>query len=183
MSPAAERAGMDPVSIVSGCPGSGKTTLARALSRGADQGLHLDSDVFYGFPASPLDPTRPESHHQNGVILRAVGRSARTFAEGGYRVVVDGVIGPWFLPVLREALSGVGPVSYLVLRVPEAEAVRRVRGRQGPGESARVRHMAAAFAELGEYAAHALETAGRSPEDVLAEAQQGLREGRFRLPW
>jgi hypothetical protein len=167
--------------VVSGCPGSGKTTLARALARSTPAGLHLLSDVFYGFPAAPIDPTRPESHHQNTVILRALARSARAFTEGGYRVLLDGVIGPWFLPLLGEELSGGPPLSYLVLQVREEEALRRVRERQGPGATAKIRHMAAAFAELGDRRAHAIDTTGRSAAQVLALAQEGLRAGRFAL--
>lgn len=174
---------MSPIVIVSGCPGSGKTTLSDALARSRSQGLHLLSDLFYGFPAEPIDPTRPESRHQNTVIMRALARSARAFAEGGYDVFLDGVVGPWFLPTLRDELTGGPSVSYLVLRASEADALLRVRAREGPGASSRVRHMVAAFAELGALHPHALDTTGRTPEEVLLLAQQGLAEGRYRLDW
>jgi predicted kinase len=174
---------MASIVIVSGCPGSGKTTVARALAHASPQSIHLLSDVFYGFPAAPIDPTRPESHHQNTVIVRALARAARAFAEGGYRVFLDGVLGPWFVPVLREELSGGPSVAYVVLRANEAEAVRRVRERQGPGASAGVRHRVSAFAELGALGAHAVDTTGRSPEEVLTAVGRGLEAGRFRLAW
>jgi predicted kinase len=140
---------MAPIVIVSGCPGSGKTTLARALSDADGRGVHIVSDLFYAFPSAPIDPTRPDSHAQNGVIMSALARAAGAFAEGGYRVFLDGVIGPWFLPVLREELRSPSALAYLVLRVSEAEALRRVRARDGAGASARVRHMHAAFEQLG----------------------------------
>jgi len=174
---------MPAIVIISGCPGSGKTTLGKALARLRPQGLHILSDVFYGFPATPIDPTHPGSHQQNTVIMRAMGRSARAFVEGGYDAFLDGVIGPWFLPVLREELSGPWPVSYLLLHVPEAEALRRVRARQGPGASAQVRHMVAAFSELPEFREHLIRTAGLSPEEVLEVAEQGLSTSRFLLGW
>ncbi len=167
--------------IVSGCPGAGKTTLSASISKAHPQGLHLTGDTFYGFPAHFIEPTKPESHAQNTTIVRATARAASAFLEGGYLVVLDGIFGPWFLPVVMAELPPDIDASYLVLRVPEAEALRRVRERQGVGASARVRPTVAAFAELGEYESHVISTLGRSEEEVLRAAESGLREGHFRL--
>ena len=171
------------ITIVTGCPGSGKTTLAEGLARSAGQGLHVPADLYYEFPAAPIDPTLPESHHQNTVIMRALARSARAFAEGGYDVMLDGIFGPWFLPVLEEELRAGPSVSYVVLRVDEGEALRRVREREGAGASRQVRQLVAAFDELGALRGHALDTGALSPEEVLARVEQGLLDRRFELGW
>jgi hypothetical protein len=34
------------------------------------------------------------------VVIEAITRTVATFVTGGYDVVVDGIIGPWFLPPL-----------------------------------------------------------------------------------
>jgi predicted kinase len=173
---------MAPISIVSGCPGSGKTTLSHALARAVPNGLHLVSDRFYEFPAEPIDPTRTESKHQNTVIMRALAASARAFAEGGYHVVLDGVIGPWFLPQLRDELADFERLSYVVLRVPEPTALERVRKREGPGASAAVRHMVAAFSDLGDLRSHGVDTDERTPAEILEVVLDGLNNLRFQLP-
>jgi len=172
---------VSPIVVVSGCPGSGKSTLARGLARSRARGLHLDSDVFYGFPAVPIDPALPAAHDQNLAVMRALARSARAFAEGNYEVFLDGVVGPWFLPLLLAELRDGPALAYIVLRVSEEEAVRRVRERDGPGRSPRVRKMHEACAALGELASHAIETSGRRRGEVFEEARSGLASGRFSL--
>jgi predicted kinase len=156
------------LTIVSGCPGTGKTTLSARLAATAPTGVHLDSDVFYRFPARRLDPTTAQSHGQNTTIMKALGRAAAAFAEGGYHVFLDGVVGPWFLPVLTLELPSGIEVEYVVLYASLDQVLHRVRVREGPGASARVRHMHRAFSNLGPYAGHRLDTSELSAERVLA---------------
>lgn len=170
---------MASITIVSGCPGSGKTTLARQLASLAERGLHLLSDTFYRFPARPIDPASPAAHQQNTSVMRALGRAAGSFAEDEYTVFLDGVIGPWFLPVLAREVPPSVPLEYVVLQVQLERALARVRERQGPGASATVAHMHRAFSELGEFARCALDTASSSAEDVLFEFLARSKRGDF----
>ena len=39
----------------------------------------------------------PESQEQNLVVVEAFLEAAKRYAHGGYDVIVDGIIGPWFL--------------------------------------------------------------------------------------
>jgi cytidylate kinase len=172
---------MASITIVSGCPGAGKTTLARELACRTEGGLHLLSDTFYRFPARPLDPTTPAAHRQNASIMRALGRAAGSFAEDAYAVFLDGVIGPWFLPVLARELPRDVPLEYVVLQVRLQDALDRVRDREGAGTSAGVTRMHRAFSELGEFGRCALETSQASVEEVIAEFLARRERGEFRV--
>lgn len=62
-----------------------------------------------------------------------------TFAHGGYDAVVDGIVGPWFLPPFRAASErGELAMSYVVLRAGLDVAISRARGRRGAELSAGV---------------------------------------------
>lgn len=172
---------MASITIVSGCLGTGKTTLSKALAYAEPAGLHLVSDTFYQFPAHPLDPTTRESHAQNLTIIKAIGRATVTLVEGGYDVFLDGVIGPWFLPTLCHEWGAVARVEYVILRATLEEELARVHRRDGPETSARVYIMHEAFAAVEGYAKHCIETTARSAEAGRAECIQRRRSGEFLL--
>jgi cytidylate kinase len=172
---------MASITIVSGCPGSGKTTLAHQLALLTERGLHLLSDAFYRFPARPIDPATPAADQQNTSIIRAVGRAAGSFAEDKYAVFLDGVIGPWFLPVLARELPLVVSLEYVVLQVQLERALERVRQRQGRGASGTVTHMHRAFSELGLLAHCALDTSSSTPTEVLDAFLSRRERGEFVL--
>jgi cytidylate kinase len=172
---------MASITIISGCLGTGKTTLSKALAHAEPVGLHLVTDTFYQFPAHPLDPTTPESHKQNTTIMKAIGRATAAFVEGGYNVFLDGVIGPWFLPTLLHEWDAVACVEYVILRATLEEELARVLRRDGPETSARVHAMHKAFADVEGYAKHCIETTARSAEEVRTEFIQHRRRGKFLL--
>jgi cytidylate kinase len=172
---------MASIVIVTGSPGTGKTTLAAYLSKSHARGLHIPSDIFYTFPVHPISPYRSEAHEQNADIIVAVTHTAVIFAGRGYEVFLDGIFGPWFLPMMAAELRPSRlPVHYVVLRAPLEIALRRVQDRIGHERDHVVRQMHAAFANLGRYAGHTLDSQGRV-EEVAAEFARRHAGGEFLL--
>jgi len=170
------------ITIVTGSPGAGKTTLSGHAAKAHPRGVHLVSDVFYTFPAHPISPVLPESREQNAAVIAAATRAAAAFAWRGYAVFLDGIVGPWFLPVVAGELTSTDiRVEYVVLRVGLAEAVRRATTRAQPGPEAVVRQMHAAFEDLGPYASHVLDTTDLTSEETVAEFARRRAAGVFVL--
>jgi hypothetical protein len=74
--------------------------------------------------AGSIPPWQTEAHGQNVTVIDVLAGAAARYAEGGYFVLVDGIIGPWFLDAFRNL--GVA-LHYIVLRPEEAQTMPRTR--------------------------------------------------------
>lgn len=174
------------VVILSGPPGAGKTTVGGLLAaESAGASVHLATDFFYrSIRSGCVAPFLPESQRQNEVVIEAIAASATAFARSGYRVVVDGIVGPWFLDPFREAAERDGlPLSYVVLRPPLEMALHRVRerGEEELTDVEAISGLHSAFASLDALEAHVLDSGDRTPQETAHDLHRDLESGRFRL--
>jgi adenylylsulfate kinase-like enzyme len=103
--------------VLSGVPGSGKTTVAAALAKRYPKSAHLPMDdlrqlVVSGL-ASPLNWTE-ETARQFAIARRNAGRLASDYASNGFTVVIDDVIHEQDLPQILEHVGGLQPRKVLL---------------------------------------------------------------------
>ncbi|HUQ54995.1 AAA family ATPase [Lentzea sp.] len=172
------------VTVLAGPPAAGKTAVAGLLTTGAgNPAVHLVTDQFYrSIRTGFVLPFLPEAFRQNEVVLDAIVRTTATFARGGYDVVVDGVIGPWFLSHFRALAEQGLPVSYIVLRPDLDTTLARARGRVGELKDVdAITGLHGAFAQLGDLERHVIDSGGHDVEQTAAVVRRVLASGEHRL--
>lgn len=119
--------------VVAGPPGAGKSTVARLLADGFDRSALVVGDDFFAFVRQGyIDPWLDEADQQNDVVIQAAAAATGRLVTGGYQVVYDGVIGPWFAATFLAA-TGLEELQYAVLLPSLDCCLSRVRSRTGHG--------------------------------------------------
>jgi cytidylate kinase len=170
--------------IVSGPPGAGKSSVARVLATHASRSVLIEGDAFFGFLASgAIAPWLPEANEQNAVVTQAAARASGEYARGGFDVVFDGVVGPWFLNTFATA-AGVAVLDYVVLLPPVEVCQRRVATRLAHGftDQDATSHMHQQFAQSDIRSRHLLADTDGSPGDIAAIIHAARVRGELRYP-
>ncbi|MYB10606.1 MAG: AAA family ATPase [Acidimicrobiia bacterium] len=174
--------GRGEVVIVSGPPGSGKTTVSAALAADYERGVHLESDWFFrsirsGFVA----PWLPDAHSQNAAVMNVAAEAAAAYVDAGYSVVWDGIVGPWFLDQVARRLDAREiSVQYLVLRPGRVTASQRVQGRGDTPETSGAETMYDQFADLGDFEPHVV-SSDAPAEQVIEACKAALADGSLKV--
>jgi energy-coupling factor transporter ATP-binding protein EcfA2 len=105
---------MSELIVVTGPPGAGKSTVAKVLAQRYDPSALISSDAFFAMVGRGyIDPWTEAAHRQNEFVVAAAAAAAGRMTQGGYTVVFDGVIGPWFLETFLAA-TGLREVHYVM---------------------------------------------------------------------
>jgi predicted kinase len=171
---------MPSITIVSGCPGSGKSTISKLLAANREMGVRIETDVFYHFLAHRLDPSTPESKPQNTAVVRSFLTTALSFYEDGYDVFLDGVIGPWWLETVQDTLP---TFQYAILHADLATVLKRTTARSKTAQSSAspdlVRVMHKQFDALDDANSRTIDTRDKTSRIVFEEFLSRQRQGDF----
>jgi ribosomal protein S18 acetylase RimI-like enzyme len=164
--------------VITGAPGTGKTTTASAVAKESDleKSVHMHTDDFYHYLSKgAIPPHLPESNEQNLIVIEAFLEAAKRYARGGYDVIVDGIVGPWFLEPWLNIVQEHYEVHYIVLRASKEETMKRAIERSKLDRETNielVETMWNQFSNLGIYELNVIDTTAHSIKDTVSAVKE-----------
>ena len=169
--------------VITGSPGTGKTTTASIVAKESnmDKSVHMHTDDFFHYLSKgAIPPHLPESNEQNLVVIEAFLEAAKRYARGGYDVIVDGIVGPWFLETWRALVREDYEVHYIVLRASKEETMKRAVERSKLDRKTNVElveTMWEQFCNLRIYESNVIETTTYSIQEAVLAVKEKISSG------
>lgn len=173
--------------VITGAPGTGKTTTSAIIAKNSsmEKSVHMHTDDFYHYLSKgAIPPHLPESDSQNLIVIEAFLEAAKRYVRGGYDVIVDGIIGPWFLePWLKTVRDGY-EVHYIILRADKEETMKRAIERSKLDRETNielVEVMWEQFHNIGIYEKNVIDTTSLSISETVSEIEEKIEKNRVLL--
>ena len=167
--------------VITGAPGTGKNSTSAIIAKESsmEKSVHMHTDDFYHYLSKGvIPPYLPESQEQNLVVVEAFLEAAKRYAHGGYDVIVDGIIGPWFLAPWMKIVQEGYEVHYIVLRADKEETMKRAIERTKLSKEANielVEVMWEQFAKIGDYESFVINTTDYSIGETVSIIKEHIK--------
>jgi len=166
--------------VITGAPGTGKTTTSKIVAEEScmEKSVHMHTDDFYHYLSKgAIPPHLPESNEQNLIVIEAFLEAAKRYVRGGYDVIVDGIIGPWFLEPWINIVKEGYEIHYIVLRANNEETMKRAVCRSKLDMETNielVKVMWEQFCNLGVYERNVIDTTNDTVYDTVSKIKEKI---------
>ena len=175
--------------VITGSPGTGKTTISNIIAQESDmeKSVHMHTDDFYHYLSKgAIQPHLPDSDRQNLIVIEAFLEAAKRYARGGYDVIVDGIIGPWFLRPWLNIIQEGYELHYIILRASKDKTLNRAITRlklDRKMNTELVESMWEQFNNIGIYEQNVIDTTNFSIEETALMVKKKIKNKSMILSW